>query len=70
MIALQPFDNDAFPESVTAFEDVGRITIKTGADGVAREMLEIPGGSRGQDGAFHFIKNADGTINHRLFVAQ
>jgi filamentous hemagglutinin len=41
-----------------------------GRDGVKRLWLEIPGRYRGRDGVFQFIKEADGTINHRLFVPE
>ena len=62
-------DFHAFPESVRAFQSNGvRSTIK-GGDGITREMLRIPGGYRGKTGYFEFIKEADGTINHRLFKA-
>jgi hypothetical protein len=71
----------SFPESVTALESVGTVKRITGADGVVREMLEIPGsyatpgngtngGGRWLQGVFQFIKEADGTINHRLFVPK
>jgi len=39
----------------------------TGGDGVVREMLKIPGEYRGKSGAFEFIKDSDGAINHRYF---
>ena len=58
----------SFPESVTAFEGEGTASTITGGDGVERQMLEIPGSYNGRDGVFQFIKEADGTINHRLFV--
>jgi RHS repeat-associated protein len=59
----------SFPESVTAFESSGTVRTITGGDGVVRQVLEIPGSyGSGGNGVFQFIKNADGTINHRLFV--
>lgn len=58
----------SFPESVTAFENAGKVRTITGGDKVVREVLEIPGSYSGRDGVFQFIKNPDGTINHRLFV--
>jgi RHS repeat-associated protein len=63
----------SFPESVTAFESSGTVRTITGGDGVVRQVLDIPGSYAGnggvsQDGVFQFIKNPDGTINHRLFV--
>ena len=59
----------SFPESVTAFESAGTVRNITGGDNVVRQVLEIPGSyGSGGNGGFQFIKNADGTINHRLFV--
>lgn len=63
-----PGEFHSFPESVTAFESAGTVRSITGGDGVVRQMLEIPGSYGGRDGMFQFIKEADGTINHRLFV--
>jgi filamentous hemagglutinin len=74
-----PGEFHSFPESVKAFEGAGTVRTITGGDGVARQMLEIPGsyatpgnvlngGGVWRDGVFQFIKEADGTINHRLFV--
>ncbi|MDX2186226.1 MAG: RHS repeat-associated core domain-containing protein [Opitutaceae bacterium] len=58
----------SFPRAVEAFENSGTVRWVRGGDNVVRDMLEIPGSYGGRDGAFQFIKNADGTINHRLFV--
>ena len=63
----------SFPESVRAFESAGSVKPITGADGVVRQMLEIPGsystsGGIWNNGVFQFIKEAGGSINHRLFV--
>ncbi|MBN2194415.1 MAG: hypothetical protein JW751_16480 [Polyangiaceae bacterium] len=71
----EPTPDGSFPESVTAFESAGTVRTITGGDGVARQMLEIPGSyatSRGtiMDGVFQFIKEADGALNHRLFVPR
>ena len=60
-------DFHAFPESVKAFENAGKITTIKGGDGVTRQMLKISGSYRGKQGFFEFIKNSDGYINHRLF---
>ena len=64
---MKQADLHAFPESVKAFQDAGQVSKLTGGDGVARELLRIPGEYRGKQGAFEFIKEADGAINHRLF---
>jgi len=40
-------DYHAFPESVKAFQAAGQVTSIKGGDGVAREMLTIPGGYKG-----------------------
>ena len=59
----------SFPESVTAFESAGTVRPLIGGDKVVRQVLEIPGSyGSGGNGVFRFIKNADGTINERLFV--
>jgi len=63
-------DFHAFPESVTAFQDAGALSKLTGRDGLVRDMLKIPGEYRGKEGNFEFIKEADGSINHRLFRAS
>jgi RHS repeat-associated protein len=60
-------DFHAFPESVKAFESNGVISTIKGGDGVTRQMLKIPGEYGGKKGFFEFIKEADGSINHRLF---
>ncbi len=70
-----PGEFHSFPESVTAFESAGTVRTITGGDGVVRQMLEIPGSyatrnGRVLDGVFQFIKEADGAINHRLFVPR
>jgi len=63
-------DYHAFPESVKAFQGAGQVTGLKGGDGVAREMLSIPGGYKGRQGSFEFIKEANGAINHRLFKPE
>jgi len=63
-------DYHAFPESVKAFQAAGQVTSIKGGDGVAREMLTIPGGYKGREGSFEFIKDANGVINHRLFKPE
>jgi len=60
-------DFHGFPESVKAFQDAGKVTKIKGGDAITREKLEIPGGYKGREGKFEFIKESDGTINHRLF---
>ncbi len=63
-------DFHGFPESVIAFERDGFITTIKGGDGIVREMLKIPGSYKGRKGFFEFIKEFDGTLNHRLFNAE
>jgi len=60
-------DFHSFPKSVDGFQSAGKVTKITGGDGVTREMLKIPGSYKGKEGVFEFIKEADGTINHRFF---
>lgn len=63
-------DYHSFPESVDAFSGHGTVSEITGGDGVKRWKLEIPGNYRGEDGIFEYIKNPDGSINHRLFIPE
>ncbi len=60
-------DYHAFPESVSAFQGDGKVSKIIGGDGIERLILRIPGEYRGKKGMFELIKEADGTINHRLF---
>ena len=60
-------DFHSFPEDVKTFEGNGVITTIKGNDGVIRQILKIPGKYKGEQGFFEFIKEADGTINHRFF---
>ncbi|MNR31418.1 hypothetical protein D3C85_1489270 [compost metagenome] len=60
-------DLHGFPESVTMFQGAGQVTKISEGDGVVRDMLKIPGEYRGKQGVLEFIKESDGTINHRLF---
>ncbi len=64
---MQQDDFHSFPRSVEGFQDSGKVTKLKGSDGVTREKLEIPGGFKGKEGKFEFIKEPDGTINHRFF---
>jgi RHS repeat-associated protein len=68
-----PGEFHSFPESVAAFESSGTVSTITGGDGQAYQMLEIPGsyqstGGTWYNGSFQFIQDANGVINHRLFV--
>ncbi len=58
-----------FPEGVKAFEKYGIRSIQKGGDDVERQMLRIPGEYGNKKGFFEFTKEADGSINHRLFNA-
>ncbi|MEX3634725.1 hypothetical protein [Paraburkholderia sp. BR14320] len=61
-------DHHGFPQSVDAFSGEGTVSQIVGGDGVTRSMLTIPGTYNGKTGVFEYIRNPDGTINHRLFV--
>jgi len=63
-------DFHSFPESVRAFQDVGKISNLKGGDNINRKLLEIPGSYKGRDGSFQFIKEKNGSINHRLFKPE
>jgi RHS repeat-associated protein len=64
---MQQGDFHAFPESVKAFQEAGQVSKIVGNDGIARDMLKIPGEYKGKKGDFEFIKDANGDINHRYF---
>jgi RHS repeat-associated protein len=62
----------SFPEAVKAFESSGTVSTIVGGDGFAVQKLSIPGSYTSangtvKDGAFTFIKDGLGYINHRLF---
>jgi hypothetical protein len=61
-------DYHGFPQSADAFSGEGTVQPITGGDGVTRWKLTIPGSYNGTAGIFEYIRNPDGTINHRLFV--
>ncbi|MGC6390118.1 hypothetical protein ACMV8I_21100 [Ewingella sp. S1.OA.A_B6] len=61
-------DYHSFPESVDGHSGQGIVTEITGGDGIKRLKLEISGNYRGSEGVFEYIRNPDGSINHRLFV--
>jgi hypothetical protein len=67
---MQQGDFHSFPESVEGFQDAGKVSDLIGGDGVVRQKLEIPGGYKGREGSFEFIKEPNGDINHRLFKAN
>jgi hypothetical protein len=60
-------DFHSFPELVTNYAEWGNVRKLVGKDGITREKLEIPGQYMGKDGAFEFIKEADGLLTHRFF---
>jgi RHS repeat-associated protein len=64
---MQLGDFHSFPEGIKAFEKYGIRSFIKGGDEIEREMLKIPGSYKGKSGYFEFIKEADGSINHRLF---
>jgi len=63
-------DFHSFPESVDGHADQGTISVITGGDGVERLKLEIYGSYHGKDGVFEYIREPNGSINHRLFVPK
>ena len=63
-------DFHSFPESVDSYAGQGKISTITGGDGVERLKLEISGEYRGKEGVFEYIREPNGTINHRLFVPK
>lgn len=63
-------DYHAFPQSVDALAKDGTVTSLVGGDGVTRLKLTIAGEYNGQAGVFEYIRDPDGSINHRLFVPK
>jgi RHS repeat-associated protein len=63
-------DNHGFPLEVDNFAQHGKVSPLTGGDGIVRTKVELPGSYNGKDGHFEWIIENDGTINHRLFVAD
>lgn len=64
-------DYHAFPQSVDGFaQKYGKTSIITGGDGIPRIKLELKGEYKGKKGVFEYIRNPNGTINHRLFVPK
>ncbi|EPF9648333.1 polymorphic toxin MafB class 3, partial [Neisseria gonorrhoeae] len=61
-------DYHGFPQSVDAFSENGTVIQIVGGDNIVRHKLYIPGSYKGKDGNFEYIREADGKINHRLFV--
>ena len=60
-------DYHSFPEAADSFSRYGKVTKIKGGDGITRQKLEIPGGYKGKEGVFEYIKEPNGNINHRLF---
>ena len=60
-------DYHSFPEAVDSFSRYGKVSKIKGGDGITRQKLEIPGGYKGKEGVFEYIKEPNGKINHRLF---
>ena len=59
----------AFPTSVDGYAiKFGKSFIQTGADGNVYSWLRLEGSWAGKTGYFEYIKDANGIINHRLFV--
>jgi filamentous hemagglutinin len=50
-----------------AFQGSGYTIQITGGDGIVRYELHIPGSYKGYDGEFIFLKEPNGSINHRIF---
>jgi hypothetical protein len=63
-------DYHGFPQSVDAFSGTGTVSALVGGDGITRWKLTIPGTYDGKSGVFEYIRNPDGSINHRLFVPR
>ncbi|GHV03678.1 hypothetical protein AGMMS50229_03400 [Campylobacterota bacterium] len=70
LIVLPAFaaQDTSFSISTSASANVGVITTIIGGDGIPRQQLAIQGEYQGKKGAFVFIKEPNGDINHRFFL--
>ena len=59
-----------FPKEVDNFGGLGKSSQITGRDGIVRTKVELEGGYNNKDGVFEWIIEADGRVNHRLFVPK
>ncbi len=60
-------DFHGFPSSIDNLSGSGTVTEIVGGDGITRFKLEFPGEINGRSGVFEYIREPNGTINHRLF---
>ena len=67
---IQKDNYHGFPATIDELaKKYGKTTVFTGSkDGVPRLKLELEGNYNGRKGTFEYLRNHDGTINHRLFV--
>lgn len=60
----------AFPKSVDGYAiKFGKSFSRGGADGNVYQWLRLEGTWGGKAGYFEYIKDANGVINHRMFIA-
>ena len=69
---IQKDNYHGFPKTIDELaRKYGKTSVYTGSkDAVPRLKLEIEGSYNGKKGIFEYMRNADGTINHRLFVPK
>jgi len=59
-----------FPQQIDQLATSGKVTPITGSDGVTYWKLEVSGTINNKSGVFEFIRDAEGKINHRLFIEK
>ena len=61
-------DFHGFPRIVDNYAKLGRKELIQGGDEITRIKINLEGGYKGIDGYFEWIIEADGLINHRIFI--
>jgi hypothetical protein len=56
-----------FPSSIDRLPTASDATPITGADGVSRTLVRLPGTINGESGNYEWIIDQDGIVNHRFF---
>ncbi len=60
-------DNHGFPAQIDAMPTMRDTSMVRGGDGISRLHVKLPGSVNGSRGTFHWIVEADGSVNHRFF---
>lgn len=61
-------DFHGFPRTVDNYAGLGKKELIQGRDGLTRMKVTVKGAYKGKSGIFEWIVEADGSINHRIFI--